>query len=132
MQITFKAKKWSYNLKTQDNVVGIRGGSGTGKTKLANDLYNAYMAGDVKKPVRVVKSEFEFYDTKWDSIEGYIVVIDNLENFSGVAINYLSNIIYQNTNTFWIQIGHSNWVVPHYNAIKKLNIDERTNIITLG
>ena len=132
MQINFKAKKWSYNLQTKDNVIGIRGGSGIGKTKLATDLYNAYIVGDIKNPVRVIKSEFEFYDAKWNAVDGYIVVVDNLENFSSTAINDLSDLIFHNSKTIWIQIGHSNWVVQHYNAIKKLNVDEKTKLITLG
>jgi chromosomal replication initiation ATPase DnaA len=132
INLKFKNNGWRYELKCSENIIGIKGNSGKGKTKLINDLYTAYMDGQIKREVVVINSEKLFNRMKSTIKPNDIVCVDNLETFSKDSLNELSDLIHSyNKNVIWIEVGHNNWIVECFNSIKTLNIDDRNKRITI-
>lgn len=130
IDIDFKAKKWRYSIHSSSDIIGIQGKSGIGKTKFANDLYQAYLAKFIRSKVVLIKSESEMYQIAWRKISNSLIAVDNLEMFSTSGIQYLTDVINKNNNK-WILIGHSNLELNGRVDIKELSVDRENKLITL-
>ena len=132
MQFTFN---YTYKLIADDNIIGIKSNSGSGKTKMAQDIEDASLDGNKAFDGRQVISLRGARDLplllNQNLTSNHIIILDNLEMYPNKVINQIRDLINKFPDAVWIQIGHSNWIVKHFNAIKKINVDHDNRVVTL-
>jgi hypothetical protein len=133
LQFTFD---YNYDLQVNSNVVGITSRSGTGKTKMAHDMYSAYLNKDkafTGKEVILVKGEDELPIIASKELNANnIVVIDNIGSYHTKALDQVKRLIDTYKDTIFIQLGHNNWITKTSDELKTLKIDHTNKTVTLG
>lgn len=114
-----------YKINLDSKVIGIRGDNGTGKTLLAMDMIAKRDSMDTNgfsieyfNCAKDADRLIEFLKNK--NISNHIIILDDI----GYDIELdLWDIINNSSNTYWIEIGHSNFVgvssLYDYKVIKK-------------
>lgn len=134
MNITFSIDEWTYQLKCKENIIGIRGASAIGKTRLAKTLLLASETGMIHQTVIYIENSKQFnhlLNNIHTCTSKHIVCIDNIHSLSDNQLDTLSNTIHQFKQLTWIQIGHGKWVVGSYDAIKTIEVNENKHTIRL-